>query len=916
MIKIFVLPFFLLLCIGGFSQNTEIKGKVESRLGKEKLSGAFITCTGGEHTYNTITDADGEFKFRNIPAGVYNIRIEYVSLETYETHVELISNKKLEIKVLMEGRGKDLGTVQVYGKISQEDQTGAIQKEKHSSNIVNIISAQAMERSPDINAANVLQRMSGLTIQRNGGADEAYPIIRGLDPRYNNTLINGIKITSPDDKSRYVPLNIVPSDLLGSIEVSKTLTPEMEADAIGGSVNLVMKDAPNKPVFKALGSLGYSAIFFDRKFTSFSKSDIQQKSVIEKYGNSYVAQPNDFSRSNLDFKEVQPLPNSVATLVYGNRFAHQKLGLIAAGSFQNQYYGSNSIFNQVAPNIHANGEPTISDYANRSFSTQQLNSGLTVHLDYVFNDRNKITLTNILLYTGIAQARLIIDTSILGGNGGRTVPGTGPVSTDYTSLTSHQLLENIKLDGKHILSPHFLIDWVGAYSYAAKRVPDFADLSLNKKIDTVHSTGDIHGPYSFVTTPNYFDAITRVWQHNQDIDLTGMANFSYRTALSAQKTLEIKVGGLYRHKIRYNIQDEYDLKPTTTNAGIKQQFTDIYTAQWVVYNSSGTYDYDKNKYQVYENVAAGYGEAKLSMPFLDAVGGVRVENTQQGYTLNTFYATGINGITKKYTDILPSIDLKFKLNPRTNLRATYYAAISRPNYYDLVPAARLSTSSATTTEGNPYLLHTTSNNYDIRYEFYPKEDEQLFAGVFYKKLTNPIEFSYISGTDYMPVNTPGATDYGLELAFTKYFGKHFGVTGNYTYLNSSTSSIKSYYDIPHNYINPDTLEKRTLQGQTDHTLNVSLLYRNRKKNLFAELAFQYIGRSIGLVYPIYGYDYYQQPQANLAFSAEKGLHNRHFTLFTKWNNLLNTQYKYQINNILVSSETTQFNFSFGIRYEN
>ncbi len=915
MMKFLLLPFFLLFTVQGFTQLSEIKGRVESRLNQEKLTGAFVNCTGNGHTYNTTTDADGEFRFRNIPAGSYEIKIEYVGFSSYQSHVDLSNDKKMELKIQLEGNGKALSSVQVFGKLGQEDEAGAVQKEKHSPNIVNVISAQAMERSPDINAANVLQRMSGLTIVRNGGADEAYPIIRGLDPRYNNTLINGIKITSPDDKSRYVPLNIVPSDLLGSIEVSKTLTPEMEADAIGGTVNMVMKDAPGRETFKVLGSLGYSAIFFDRKFTTFSKSDIQQKSVIEKYGSSYTAQPNDFSRSNLDFTEVQPMPNAVATIVYGNRYFDHKLGFMVAESFQNQYYGSNSIFNQAAPDIHANGAPTISDYANRTFSTQQLNNGLTIHLDYSFNDRNKITLTNILLYTGIAQARLIIDTAILGGNGGRTVPGTGPVTTDYTSLTSKQILENVKLDGKHILSKHFLFDWIGIFSYAAKRVPDFADLSLNKKIDTVHTNSDVHGPYQFVVTPNYFDAITRVWQHNQDMDLSGMANFSYRTALSDRNTLEFRIGGLYRHKIRYNIQDEYDLKPTTTSAGIKQQFTDIYTAQWIVYNSSGTYDYDKNKYQVYENVTAGYGEAKISTPILEAVGGVRVEKTEQGYTLNTFYPTGINGINKTYTDILPSVNLKFKLNAKTNIRATYYAAISRPNYYDLVPAARLSTTSATTTEGNPYLLHTTSNNYDIRYELYPHEDEQIFVGVFYKKLMNPIEFSYISGTNYMPINTPDATDYGVELAFTKYFG-HFGVTGNYTYLNSSTSSIKSYYDIPNNYVNPDTLEKRTLQGQTDHTLNISLLYRNPKNNFFAELAFQYIGRSIGLVYPIYGYDYYQQPQSNLAFSAEKGLRNRHFTVFTKWNNLLNTAFKYQINNIVVSSEVTQFNFSFGIRYEN
>lgn len=148
-----------------------------------------------------------------------------------------------------------------------------------------------MERSPDINAANVLQRMSGLTIDRNGGGDEAYPIVRGLDPRYNNTLIDGIKITSPDDKSRFISLSIVPSDLLGSIEVHKSLLPEMEGDAIGGTVNRTMKDAPDKKTFKVLGSLGYSKLFIHQPFTWFSRQDIRQKSPIEEFGSSYTAQP-------------------------------------------------------------------------------------------------------------------------------------------------------------------------------------------------------------------------------------------------------------------------------------------------------------------------------------------------------------------------------------------------------------------------------------------------------------------------------------------------------------------------------------------------------------------------------------------------------------------------------------------------
>ena len=592
----------------------------------------------------------------------------------------------------------------------------------------------------------------------------------------------------------------------------------------------------------------------------------------------------------------------------------QKLGLLIAESYQNQYYGSNSIFNQAAPDVHANGAPALSDYANRYFSTQQMNNGLTIHLDYNLNERNKITLTNIRLYSNLAQARTIIDTSILGGNGGRTVPGTGPVSTDYTSVTSQQFLENVKLDGKHILSKHFLLDWIGVYSYAARSVRRImADLSLNKKIDTVHTTGDINGPYTFLRHPNYFDQITRIWQHNEDQDFDGMANLTYRSTIGTV-SLELKAGGLYRHKTRSNNQDEYDLKPTTTSAGVKQVFTNIYNAQWTVYNSSGTPDYNKNRYQLYENITAGYGEVKVSLPFLDVFGGARVEKTQQGYTLNTFYATGINGVNKDYTDVLPSIMVKIKLNPVTNLRLSYYKASPGPISMTWCPHP-VQYHIGHHHEGNPYLNHTTSDNYDIRYELYPKEEEQIFAGVFYKKLNNPIEFAYISGTNYQPVNAPEATDYGVELAFTRYFG-HIGVTGNYTYLNSKISSVKSYYNLATGYVNADTLQKRALQGQTDHTLNLSALYRDKKRSFFAELAFQYIGNSIALVYPIYGYDYYQRPQSNLAFSAEKGLHNRHFTVFTKWNNLLNTPFKNQINTLLVTRDITKFNFSFGLRFEN
>ncbi len=568
--------------------------------------------------------------------------------------------------------------------------------------------------------------------------------------------------------------------------------------------------------------------------------------------------------------------------------------------------------NTVVPDIYL-AIPAISDVTNREFSTQQLNNGLSFHADYNINSKNKIALSNVFLYNYLEQSRTSIDTAIKGGNGGRTVPGTGPVTTDYESITSQEYLENLKIEGTHILSDHFLVDWAGVYSVAAKRSPDRADLAVNKKIDTLHTTNDINGPYTFVTTPDYFDEITRIWQHNNDKDYSAIANISYKTTIN-KIFIDLKAGGLYRHKERFNLQDEYDLKPTTNSNGVKQVFTNIYDAQWVVYNPAGTYDYDVNNYHAHENVTSGYIEAKISSSQLDVFGGVRTEKTDQGFNINTFYAGAVNGVTKNYTDVLPSIMLKYKLNNKTNIRASYFKSISRPNYYELVPYNILSSSSAQNEQGNPNLKHSIADNFDLRYELYPHKEDQLFIGGFYKRIQDPIEFAYINGTTYQPVNLGTATLYGGELVYTKSIG-NFGVTGNYTYIYSKISSIKSYTDLQAQ-TTYDKLQQRPMQGQTNNTINLSVFYRNDKRKLFAQVAYQYLGKTLDQVYPYFtAIDYYQLPQSLLSASADYGF-GKHFTLFGKFNNLLNTPTYYKINTLTVGKDVYKAEFLVGVRYGN
>ncbi len=893
-------------CAGVFAQAT-FKGTLYNQGTRQKLSGAsvlFINSDG--KALHSISDEDGEFKFKDVTPGNYMLEINYVGFKPYTQHVNL-KDKKIELTISLVENVQVLSNVHVFTKINGEEESSSRSSEKNANNITNVISARAMERSPDINAANVLQRMSGITLQKNSGADESYAIVRGLEPRYNNTLINGVKITSPDEKSRFVSLDIVPSDLLQKIEVSKSLLPEMEGDAIGGTVNLIMKDAPDSLTFKATAQIGYSQIFLDRKFDAFSTWRIESKSLNERFTEKYQAQPSDFSRPNLDFKQKTALPTTVLGITYGKRFLHNKLGILIADNFQNQCYGANSSFNIVSPDPQNNFVPHITDVANRTSSTQQLNNGLALHADYNFNDKNKIIINNVFLYSYLAQARLSIDTAIIGGNGGRTVAGTGPIGGNYRSLTNNEYLENLKIEGKHILSKNLLFDWTGVYSSATKKSPDRAEISTNKKI-SVDSIG------KFVSTPYYFDGISRIWQHNEDKDYDALGDITYRGKLN-EVSIELKAGGLYRHKERNNRQDEYDLRAVADSNGIKKPYTDIYSAQWTVYNPHGTFNYDVNNYHAYENISAGYAEAKISVEKLDIFGGFRYEHTSQGFNVNTFNPTAFSKVTKTYADLLPSVQLKYKLSHTTNIRASYNKSISRPNYFELVPYTIQGQDFDEV--GNPNLKHTVADNFDLRYEVFPSGEEQLFVSAFYKKLKNPIENALLSLSGgqlvFTPQNFADAKIAGAELVYTKYFGS-LGFTLNYTYINSKVNSPKIVADaVSANNTSVFKNQSRSLQGQSDNVLNFSLLYKNEVRKLFVQLAYEYIGKTLSQVYPNYGYDYYQQPQSFLALSGEKSL-SRHFTLFGKFNNLLNTATTIKINNITVGRDIYKANYNLGIRY--
>jgi TonB-dependent receptor len=882
-----------------FAQTASIKGNVSDRITKDGLAGAYISLNNTP--YKKAADDKGNFELTHLPPGEYDVTIDNVGYTTLTIHVKLSAGQVLALFPTLQQQGKALGEVTVFGKADREKEAGARDREKYAPNIMNVISSEAMVRSPDINAANVLQRVSGVTISRVSGGDEAYAVIRGMEPRYNNTLVNGIKIASPDNKNRYVQLDIIPSDILSSIEISKSLTPDMEGDAIGGTINMVVKDAPGVSSFKATASIGYSQLFFDEKFISFKKQDIQSQSPIQRNPIGYSAQPGDFSRSNLDFQPQQAPPNGTLGFSYSQRFLKDKIGVVLADNVQNQYYGNVSRRYTVTPIDYTSDSLRYLDETVFNGYTQQLNNGLVAHVDYVFNARNKINVDNFYVYSYEAQARTSQDTTLLGT--GRVGPGTGQVFVNNQTFTQHQHIENIKVSGKHILPAGLTFDWAGVYSEAGRRDPDLAAINT-----------DFLVKYDYTKTGTLFDDITRSWLRNDDKDYTGLANLDYKKQLGGTG-LEIKVGGLYNNKSRYNSEDDYTLRPPATDANgnylAKPEWIGIYNQPWIVFNSAGTNVYNPNNYHATETITAEYGMIRLTGAQWEAGGGLRVEHTQDDWNVKVHSTTAPNSGQQHYTDFLPSVFAKYKLTDKQALHASYFRSISRPNYYELVPGETFGGDYYV--EGNPYLLHSVADNADLRYEFFPKGEEHFFVGVFYKHIVNPIEQrleSVSSGLLFLkPDTSQPATNYGAEASFTQYWGK-IGVTGNYTYTHSNINAYTIRKGVP------GTKESRPLQGQTDHVANVSLLYKDTKAGFFAQLAYEFQGTTLVQVNSLqYQSDYYQRPQNFLAFSIEKDI-RKHFTVFGKFNNLLNTPAVQYVQKTLdVSRDIYKATYEIGIRFD-
>lgn len=874
------------LCISSFAQS--IKGTVADKQTGEPLIGSTVTIKNSHGDKTSLSvGLDGSFTFRNVDPGSYEVEAKYVSYKDEAVKVVVNNGAPVPVKLLLTSKATDLNEVVIAGTTDGGTDRSATNVMRRSDQLLNAVSARTIEVSPDITVANVMQRISGISIERSNNGEGQYAIIRGMEKRYTYTLINGFKIPSPDNKNRYVPLDIFPAEIIDRLEVYKSLTASQEGDAIAGGTNLVLKDAPDDFMVKLNLGAGLSQSVADNGFMKFGSNNTTVRSPRINNGSDYVAVRSDFSNNGQHFTNSKLPIGTIAGLSVGGRTADKKFGALISLNYQNIYKDTKGVFFATAVDAVTN-MPKPTSVESRTYNTQQERSSAIGRFDYKFDKHNKLTLDAAYINLSQNQYRYVSDTSLTLA---RTGIGQGRISPESRTIRNVQKVYNFSLRGDHKLADHFSFNWTGIYSKATA-IENRNTLNLITSRTLQEPSGQV------IQAPLTVDATSgfgQVFSYNSDQDKSGYLNFIYTPKIGSTK-FEFSAGGMYRNKTRNSTYDSYVLSLPTTNA--TQVFDgniDHVAFDPKIGNSQGT-PLDALNYDFTENVGAAYGQFKFTAGKLQTVGGVRYEHTAQSWLdAEPVSKDGKTG-SIKYYDLLPSLSFKYALSDKQNLRASYYSAISRPNFYEIVPHTSGDPDADYLEVGNTNLKHATADNYDLRYEFFPKALDQFLAGVFYKRIENPIEYSLVTSSSNKDLvleagNFGTAHNYGLELDVTKYISK-FGFRANYSFTQSeiTTSKLQSYKDAEGNNTVKSVDQTRPLQGQSKHLGNVSLLFKDAKSGLDAQVSAVYTGERINSVSEYLNNDVWQKSFVSLDLSAEKKIFKQLF-VYAKATNLLNTPYQ-------------------------
>lgn len=895
---------FMFMGVSGVSladekANETKQGTIRGRIvdaSKQILPGASVYI---EKLHTGVTsDVNGFYTFSNLDPGTYTVKVTYVGYTPVEMKITIPEGKTLDKDVVL-NEGVELQEVVVGGAF--HDQRRALSSQKNSLGVTNVVSADQVGKFPDSNIGDALKRISGINVQYDQG-EARFGQVRGTSADLSSVTINGNRVPSAEGETRSVQLDLIPSDMIQTIEVNKVVTPDMDADAIGGSINLVTKNSPYKRTIAATAGTGYNWV--------------SGKAAL-----------------NLGF-------------TYGDRFFNDKLGLMVSASYQNNPAGSDDV--EMAYEKNDNGDVVLDEYEVRQYYVTRERQSYSLALDWEINANHRIDFKGIFNNRNDWENRyrhtykwddetpneyeVIYETK------------SGGPDQRYARLERQRTMD-FTLGGEHLFGK-LKMDWKASYAQAGEERPHERYLAFKKEGIAMNTDwSDIRRPYMSpadgqdillnATNSNEFelDELTEQFEDIKEKDLKFSLNFEL-PLVKGRYANKLKFGAKVVDKDKNKWIDFYEYKPTDEDAFLtdalghlqnedrdgymggdrykvgnfveKEYVGDLNLTDANSFEQETKYDEMCENFEAHETVSAGYlrFDQQLGKKW-NLMAGLRLENTHVTYS-GYIYDDGkesdkdesftkTSERSKSYLNVLPSVLLKYDASEDFKVRASFTNTLARPKYANLVPNVIIDKEDIAF--GNPELNPTLSYNFDLSAEYYFKSVGLVSAGLFYKKINDFIvdyrqnDYEY-KGVTYeemkQPRNAGDADLFGVEIAYQRDFGfiapalKCIGFYGNYTY---TYSKVKNF-----NFEGRENEDLR-MPGSPEHTANASLYFDKAGFNV--RLSYNFASDFIDEVGEEAFYDRYYDKvnylDLNASYTFGKKLKT---TFYAEATNLLNQPLRY------------------------
>lgn len=825
-----------------------------------------------------VTDTDGRFHVRGLEPGTHRVAISYLGLrpDTVIAHVTAASTADLTVRLVASAVA--LEGLEIVGQ--RRGQARALNQQRTALNIRNVIAQEQIERFPDANIADGLKRVPGVTVSQDYG-EAAGVMVRGLSSSLNSVTINGERVPSNTIGGRGVNLGGILSDMVGGIEVHKALTPDMDADAIGGSINLITRHPRDgETILTATAASGYN--------------------------------------------EFQETPQKDFDLTFGRRVG--KIGFLLGGSYLNSYRSEESLHYRW-------NDAVLEDFTLYNYELERERYALNGTLEYDFSGRSRAYVRAMYNRFDDRQYTPKFTHSLRGGDD-LTASAVTNAPTYRTARQRNHALTTVTIaaGGAHPVGAARL-DYSLSYARGGNDQPTYFNASWATTGD--YSIDLSNREYPRVTPVNGTDPYRlsdyQLTGFSIETEETGDRNFTGAVNLelpfrNSEFAGAFRVGGKLRAKETFRVAQETAYSPAagvvitmdehprngfgnSSFYGSRYDFGGGYDpgslSQYFRSNPGefvGTYDYEKpmDEYDAHEEVGAAYGMVTATLGRLTALAGVRYEHTWLGYDGNlvqfdtdgSYLGTAPVDQEQSYGGFYPGIHLRFQLADNTNLRAAVTRSLARPAYSSLAPYELVLHEDNEIERGNPNLEPYSAVNYDLLGEHYLSNVGIIAGGFFYKDLGNVIvdrTYQQVGGpydgySVAQPQNGTGARVWGLEASWQQQLTflpgplSGLGVYLNYTYADSRMDVGDGEREI-------------AVPGQIPHAANVAALYE--KYGFSGSLSMNYQGRFIDDVGSSPMEDEYFGSRTQWDVSASQRL-LRNVRVFAEVNNLTNEPYRFYV----------------------